>query len=69
MGLRDGHGLDAVWKVHAVAPGVPLIVSTAFTTKLLPSKRRRNLLRFSTRSPAASTHSIVLPQLFRNGSH
>src|SRR6202021_4134263 len=35
MGLPDGHGLDTVRRVHAVAPGVPVIVLTGLDDEAL----------------------------------
>src|SRR6202047_4836121 len=38
MGLPDGHGLDTVRRVHAAAPGVPLIVLTGLDDEALAAE-------------------------------
>jgi DNA-binding response OmpR family regulator len=38
MGLPDGHGLDTVWRAHAAAPGVPLIILTGLDDEALAAE-------------------------------
>src|ERR1700723_1684564 len=38
MGLPDGHGLDTVRRVHAAAPGVPVIVLTGLDDEALAAE-------------------------------